>query len=240
MSRYCRPRSESSTRWSATTCAAPTLAPALVASPVRHLENDSSSAVAPIRPPATEPSTIAMSPIHATTADATASSPVYCSTMDVRAPSTAPSSSLQSAPSADIIPHRTHLHGGIRKPKKYTDGTIRYGNLAISSTPLNVQEALSVPHWKQAMHDEFTALLQNSTWHLVPLQPGHNVIDCKYVYKVKQNADGSIDRYKACLVAKGFKQRLGIDYDDTFTPVIKPATIRLVLSLVVSQGWTLC
>jgi hypothetical protein len=56
---------------------------------------------------------------------------------------------------------------------------------------------------------------------------------------VKQNVDGSIDRYKACLVAKGFKQRLGIDYDDTFTPVIKPATIRLVLSLAVSQGWTL-
>jgi hypothetical protein len=90
-----------------------------------------------------------------------------------------------------------------------------------------------------AMNDEYSALMRNKTWHFVPAQPSRNVIDCKWVLKVKHKADGSIDRYKACLVAKGFKQRLDLDYDDTFSPVVKPATIRLVWSIAVSQGWSL-
>jgi hypothetical protein len=143
----------------AMTCTIPALDSTSAVGPVRHPTNYSSSAAAVVRSPATEPSTIATPPVHATATDATTSSPVHCSTVDIGAPSAAPSSSLPSAPSADIIPHRTRLQGGIGKPKKYTDRTIRYGNLAISSTPLNVQEALSVPHWKQAMHDELTALL---------------------------------------------------------------------------------
>jgi hypothetical protein len=67
---------------------------------------------------------------------------------------------------------------------------------------------------------------------LVPPQLGRNLIDCKWVYKIKYKADGSVDRYKARIVAKGFKQRLGIDYDDIFSPVVKPATIHLILSLM--------
>jgi hypothetical protein len=66
-----------------------------------------------------------------------------------------------------------------------------------------------------------------------------NVIDCKWVYKIKRKSDGTIDRYKARLVAKGFKQRYGIDYEDTFSPVVKSATIRLILSFAVSNGWSL-
>jgi hypothetical protein len=89
------------------------------------------------------------------------------------------------------------------------------------------------------MNDEYTALMRNKTWHLVPPQAGQNMIDCKWVFKVKHKTDGSVDRHKARLVAKGFKQRLGIDYDDMFSHVVKPATIHLVLSLAVSQSWTL-
>jgi hypothetical protein len=86
---------------------------------------------------------------------------------------------------------------------------------------------------------EFQALLKNETWTLVPPHPGINVIDSKWVFKTNQRSDGSIERYKARLVEKGFKQRYGLDYDDTFSPVVKPATIRLLLSLAVTNGWHL-
>ena len=94
-------------------------------------------------------------------------------------------------------------------------------------------------NWKEAMDAEYTALIKNKTWHLVPPETGKNIIDCKWVYKIKQQSDGSIDRYKAHLVAKGFKQQYGIDYEDIFSPVVKAATIRLVLSIAVSYGWNL-
>jgi hypothetical protein len=74
-------------------------------------------------------------------------------------------------------------------------------------------------------------------WHLVRSAQATNIIDCKWVFKVKKKADGSVDHYKAWLVAKGFKQRYVIDYDDTFSPVIKVTTIHLVSSLVVSRNW---
>jgi hypothetical protein len=67
----------------------------------------------------------------------------------------------------------------------------------------------------------------------------HNVIDCKWVYKVNQKADGSIDHYKARLVAKGFKQRYGVDYEDNFSPVVKIATIHIILSIAMPKNWCL-
>jgi histone deacetylase 1/2 len=89
------------------------------------------------------------------------------------------------------------------------------------------------------MDSEYSALMNNKTWPLVPASQGRNIIDCKWVYEIKRKPYGTIDRYKARLVAKGFKQCFGIDYEDTFSPVVKAATIRLVLSIVVSRGWCL-
>jgi histone deacetylase 1/2 len=140
-------------------------------------------------------------------------------------------------------PH-TRLQSGISQPKQITDGRVRYdhvrfANFSSSGEPTSIGEALADPKWKAAMDEEYQALQHNNTWHLVPAGVGKNVIDCKWVYKVKRRADGSVDRYKARLVAKGFKQRYGIDYEDTFSPVVKAATIRLVLSIAVSRGWHL-
>lgn len=89
------------------------------------------------------------------------------------------------------------------------------------------------------MDVEFSALQKNNTWRLVPPQRGKNIIHCKWVYKIKRKQDGSQDRYKARLVAKGFKQRYDIDYEETFSPVVKAATIRIILSIAVSRNWTL-
>ena len=86
------------------------------------------------------------------------------------------------------------------------------------------------------MVEEYKAIERNKTWHLVPPKQGKNIIDCKWVFRIKRKFDGTIDRYKARLVAKGFKQRYGIDYEDTFSPVVKAATICLVLSFDVSRG----
>jgi histone deacetylase 1/2 len=98
---------------------------------------------------------------------------------------------------------------------------------------------MHIPHWRAAMDLEIQALRDNGTWTLVPPRPGINIIDSKWVFKVKKHADGTIERYKARLVAKGFKQRYGLDYEDTFSPVVKPTTIRLLLSLAVTRGWSL-
>jgi hypothetical protein len=89
------------------------------------------------------------------------------------------------------------------------------------------------------MASEFAALLENQTWSLCPRPLDRHVISNKWVYKLKQKPDGTIDRYKARLVAKGFEQCNGIDYAETFSPVIKPATIRLLLTLALQFDWPL-
>ncbi|RVW14812.1 Retrovirus-related Pol polyprotein from transposon RE1 [Vitis vinifera] len=105
--------------------------------------------------------------------------------------------------------------------------------------PTTVTQALKDPKWRQAMSAEFDALLRNGTWDLVPSHPTQNLVGCKWIFRTKYLPNGSIDRYKARLVAKGFHQRPDIDYSETFSPVIKPTTVHLVLSLAVSQGWSL-
>ena len=87
------------------------------------------------------------------------------------------------------------------------------------------------------MLDEFNALLKNKTWSLVPRPAGVNVVTGKWIFRHKFNPDGSLERYKARWVLRGFTQREGIDYTETFSPVAKPATVRVVLSLATAQAW---
>ena len=89
------------------------------------------------------------------------------------------------------------------------------------------------------MDEEFSTLQRQNTWSLVLATPGINLVGCKWVYKLKLHSDGSIARYKACLVAKSFHQQPGIDYTETFSPVVKPATVRLILTIAVSFRWSL-
>ncbi|KAK6140717.1 hypothetical protein DH2020_025535 [Rehmannia glutinosa] len=84
---------------------------------------------------------------------------------------------------------------------------------------------------------EYNALIKNHTWDLVPFSEAMNLISNKWVFKFKHRADGSVDRLKTRLVARGFQQILGLDYFETFSPVVKSLTIRIMFSLVVSRGW---
>lgn len=106
-----------------------------------------------------------------------------------------------------------------------------------SHEPNSVSQALKDPNWRNAMGDEFNAQVRNDSWDLVPHNPNKNIVGCKWVYTIKRLPDGSIERYKARFVAKGFSQQPGIDYTETFSPVIKPPPFVLFFDIAVSRSW---
>jgi len=144
-------------------------------------------------------------------------------------------------------PMITRAKDNIFKPKTHHDGTIKNPlpraliaeNSHMTQEPTCYTEAIKHPHWREAMNVEFDALLHNGTWSLVAPSSHQNVVGCKWVFRVKRKADGSIERYKARLVAKGYHQHQGVDFHETYSPVIKPTTVRTVLSIAVSSGWCL-
>uniref|UniRef100_A0A2N9EG31 Integrase catalytic domain-containing protein n=1 Tax=Fagus sylvatica TaxID=28930 RepID=A0A2N9EG31_FAGSY len=111
--------------------------------------------------------------------------------------------------------------------------------LSVVSIPNSVQEALKDPRWKEAMNEEMKALQKNSTWEVVDLPEGKIPVGCRWVFTIKYKADGTIERCKARLVAKGYTQTYGIDYTETFAPVAKINTFRILLSLAVNLDWPL-
>ncbi|KAL9434214.1 hypothetical protein AB3S75_028943 [Citrus x aurantiifolia] len=143
------------------------------------------------------------------------------------------------------------LRKGIRSCTKHPlSNFISYKNISssycafisqVSSVviPKSVYEALNVPEWKEAMLEEMRALEKNATWEKVDLPDGKTTVGCKWVFTVKYNSDGSLERYKARLVAKGFTQTYGVDYSETFSPVAKLNTVRVLLSIAANLDWPL-
>ncbi|KAE8723067.1 PLAC8 family protein [Hibiscus syriacus] len=118
----------------------------------------------------------------------------------------------------------------------------KYANASIieEATELETfEEASKSSEWMTAMKEEIDALQQNKTWDIVPKIKDVKLISCKWVYKIKRRPDGSIERYKAQLVAHGFSQQYGLDYDETFSPVAKLTTVRVLLALAVNKDWNL-
>jgi hypothetical protein len=106
-----------------------------------------------------------------------------------------------------------------------------------SPIPSSVRVALADPNWRAAMEDDYETLMSNGTWELVSRPRHSNVVIDKWIFTHKLRVDGSFDRYKARWVLRGFTQHPGVDYDETFNPVVKLATVRMVLSIVVSCDW---
>lgn len=97
--------------------------------------------------------------------------------------------------------------------------------------PKSFRAASGKSEWDTAMNEEIDALQKQGTWSLVPCPDHKNIVGSKWIYKVKRNPDGSISRYKARLVAQGFSQAKGLDYDETFSPVVRHSTVRVILAL---------
>nr|AOG75316.1 reverse transcriptase [Mirabilis jalapa]AOW44035.1 reverse transcriptase [Mirabilis jalapa]AOW44037.1 reverse transcriptase [Mirabilis jalapa] len=128
----------------------------------------------------------------------------------------------------------TRARSGIHKPRVLFD---LLATQPISPLPKTYRTALKDPNWFTSKQDEFDALIRNNTWTLVSPPIGANIISGKWIFRHKIGPDGTLDRYKARWVVRGFNQQAGIDYDETFSPVVKPTTVRTVLCLAVSHSW---
>ena len=95
------------------------------------------------------------------------------------------------------------------------------------------------PNWNQAIEEELKALKESKTWEIIARPAGKKLIGCKWIFTPKFNLDGSINKYKARLVAKGYTQTYGIDYQETFAPVVKFNTIQVLLSIAANLDWSL-
>jgi hypothetical protein len=135
-----------------------------------------------------------------------------------------------------IHPMITRRAAGVLRPPNHLILSTTSSS-ALPSVPTTVRGELADPQWRRAMEAECEALQANHTCDLVPSPPGTNVVTGKWIFKLKLHADGSLERYKARYVLRGFTQRPGVDYDETFSPVVKPATIRTVLTLALSRNW---
>lgn len=138
-----------------------------------------------------------------------------------------------NAPLVDVALRRTERPP---KPKTWPDYITYSVRAMVCDEPQTIAEALSREDghlWKKAILDEYNSLLVNNTWELVDLPENRKAIPYKWVFKTKRDGDGAIERRKARLVIKGFAQREGIDYDETFSPVVRYNSLRYLLSLAV-------
>ncbi|GJU56632.1 retrovirus-related pol polyprotein from transposon RE1 [Tanacetum coccineum] len=108
-----------------------------------------------------------------------------------------------------------------------------------STEPTSYQDACKSLEWVEAMEKELSALELNKTWELTELPANCKAISSKWVYKIKYHQDGSVEKYKARLVIRGFNQKEGIDYKHTFSPVAKLATVRVLIAIATAKGWPL-
>ncbi|KAI0499987.1 hypothetical protein KFK09_018195 [Dendrobium nobile] len=131
-------------------------------------------------------------------------------------------------------PMQTRLKSGIAKPKHIV--SLLTTNTS-TATPSTYAQAIKQPHWRQSMTEEFNALQKQDTWTLVPAPANTPILGCKWTFKTKLLPDGQVDKYKARLVAQGYDQQFGVNYTETFSPVAKMTTIRVLLTLALNRNW---
>jgi transposase InsO family protein len=155
------------------------------------------------------------------------------------------SESPPPSPPADHNPPSSPIAPGApARPQRERRPNVRLQPIGLVKfhEPQTYEEAISGEQgekWQVATDEEMASLLENNTWEVVDKPPGANIIDVKWVYKVKYDTTGKVDRFKARLVAKGYKQLEGIDYNEVFAPVTKYSTIRSLLAVAAAEDWEL-
>ena len=123
-----------------------------------------------------------------------------------------------------------------KRPHRYS-GYVSFISKIIDSEPTTFEEANKLQVWKEVMQEEYNSIIKNNLWEVVSRPAGKSIVSSKWIFKLKHAVDGSIEKYKARFVARGFSQKEGIDYDETFAPVAKYTSIRTIISLVFIFGW---
>jgi hypothetical protein len=109
----------------------------------------------------------------------------------------------------------------------------------VNTEPSTFEEAVKKKEWKETLMEEYQSIMKNDVWEIVPRPEGKLIVTSKWVYKIKHAVDGSIDKYKARFVARGFSHQEGENYDETFAPIARYTSIRAIISLPASMGWSL-
>ncbi|KAI5353156.1 hypothetical protein L3X38_006049 [Prunus dulcis] len=137
---------------------------------------------------------------------------------------------------------QTRSKAGIVKSKQFEDYQCYYTTLPVIhdvTEPATYKVASQFVLWIQAMNDKIEALHAQGTWELVPKPVHKNIVGCRWVSRIKKNSYGTLARYKARLVAQGFSQAPGLDFSETFSPVVRHTTVRLILSIAAMNRWSL-
>ena len=144
--------------------------------------------------------------------------------------------SEESQPQQNNLRKSTRIR---RPPNHYGEWTNCVKGEVIQKDPVTVKEALNSDRseeWLKAMKSEIKSLEKNQVWDLEKLPEGRSTVGCKWVFKTKLDAQGNVERYKARLVAQGFTQKYGVDYDETFSPVVRFESIRSLLAIASQHG----
>jgi hypothetical protein len=123
-----------------------------------------------------------------------------------------------------------------KPPERFCNYLAMVSNIR-ESEPSTFEEAAGQQVWKDAMMEEYSSIMKNDVWEVVPRPEGKSVVTSRWLYKIKYVVDGSIEKFKARFVARGFSQVEGVDYDETFAPVARYTSIRAVISIAAEMGW---